>query len=261
MSTHDEFVALCEDMLTAWQTVPPPSSVPIGDATRATLSENLGAVEIIWGWTARVARLAEAALLLERYGFDTEIAPTIRSMVEHVIALPWVIDKRGAAYQALARQRSHSVEMFKKAQTARWTLSGEAAELLEKAINIETDDDTRSEDVNLATRHRAKAYGLDVAYQVWLLETWATHASFESATVYSEFDVAARTGKLSHYARPSGRMTAGAVAQALQAALTYYADFDENALAGRPAEWLSRMAEIMDQFKREHATNAALPDE
>jgi hypothetical protein len=56
-------------------------------------------------------------------------------------------------------------------------------------------------------------------------------------------------------------MTAGAVAQALQAALTYYADFDENALAGRPAEWLSRMAEIMDQFKREHATNAALPDE
>ena len=36
------------------------------------------------------------------------------------------------------------MEMFKKAQTPGWTLTGEAAELIEKAINIETDEDTKS---------------------------------------------------------------------------------------------------------------------
>lgn len=258
MSARDEFISLCEDMLTAWRNAPSPPAAQIGDGSRAALSENLGAVEIIWGWTARVVRLAEAALLLDRNGFDSEIAPTIRSMVEHVIGLPWVIDQRGKAYQALARQRAYTMELFKKAQTPEWTLSGEAADLLEKAINVETDEDTKSEDANLATFHRAKRYDLGVAYQVWLLETWATHASFESGTVYSEFDVAGRTGRLSRNARSSGRVTPGAVAQALQAALAFYAEFDPNAFQGSPAEWLTRMIHIMEKFERER--QAATPD-
>lgn len=140
-------------MIATWKTAPAPAPVPIGDGSRAALSE-IGAVEVMWGWTARVVRMAEAALLLERHGFDSEVSPIIRSMVEHAIALPWVLDHRGRAYQALARQRAHSMEIFKKVQTPGWPLTDEAAELLEKAITIETDEDTRSEDLNLATSHR-----------------------------------------------------------------------------------------------------------
>ena len=248
--SREQFLHLCEEMIAAWQSIPAPAAVPVGDGTRAALSE-IGAVEIIWGWTARVIRLGEAALILDRHGFDTEVSPTIRSMVEHVIALPWVIDQRGRAYQALGRQRAYSMEVFKKAQTPGWTLTGEAAELIERAINIETDEDTKSEDINLATLHRAQRYDLLTAYQSWLVETWATHASFDSATVYSELDTAAMKGKLSRTARPSGRAVPAAVAMGQQAALSLYAQFDPRALGSRPAAWLEGMEAAKEQFMQE----------
>ena len=85
------FIDLIEDMTAAWREAPNPQQVVMPEMTRASLSD-AGAIAVIWGWTARVMRMAESALLLHRAGFDTELAPLVRSMLEHAIALPWVAD-------------------------------------------------------------------------------------------------------------------------------------------------------------------------
>ncbi len=108
----------------------------------------------------------------------------MRSMLEHVIALHWVVDKRGPAAQALLRARANGYKKFEDAQTLGWQLEGEAAELLQRATTVETDDDTRGEDTHLVTLHRARTYKLISLYQAWLVETWSTHATFVSAEPY-----------------------------------------------------------------------------
>lgn len=151
------FIEITEDMIAAWHRAPAPESVALPDTTRASLSD-AGAIAVLWGWTARVVRTAESALLLHRSGFDAELAPLLRSMLEHAIALPWVADKRGKAYQTLARERADGWSRFKAAQSKEWTLEGKAAALLESAATVETDEDTLPENTRLKTLHRAQAY-------------------------------------------------------------------------------------------------------
>ena len=98
--------ALSESLITAWQTAPTPPPITMPNDARASRSD-AGAAAVIWGWTARVMRMAEAALLLHQNGFDVEVAPLLRSMQDHAIALPWVVEKRGRAYQTLAREKAN----------------------------------------------------------------------------------------------------------------------------------------------------------
>jgi CheY-specific phosphatase CheX len=42
---------------------------------QAVNATDAGAAAVMWGWTARVMRTAEAALTLHRDGFDIEVAP------------------------------------------------------------------------------------------------------------------------------------------------------------------------------------------
>ena len=96
-TTDARFRGLTREMISAWQACLPSPKVHIPDETRSAVSD-AGAVAVIWGWTSRVARTAEAAILLHREGFNVEVAPLVRSMLEHAIALHWVVDKRGRAY-------------------------------------------------------------------------------------------------------------------------------------------------------------------
>jgi hypothetical protein len=206
---------------------------------------------VTWGWTARVLRMAEATLLLHREGFDTELAPLLRSMQEHAIALPWVADRRGRAYQALARQRAEGWSRFKAAQTDSWTLEGEAAVLLESAMAVQTDEDTDSEKTLLKTLHRAQTYGLEPLYQAWLLETWSTHATLMSAEPYFDVDPETLRGTLNRTGsfEPPGYRVIGSVAMAVHTALTNYEKIHEGAFRGRLHEWEITFEQIMSDAR------------
>jgi hypothetical protein len=121
-----QFIALAEEMIAAWDVVPQPARVGLRDYSRASLSE-VGAVAVAWGWTTRVVRTAQAALLLHRDGFDSELTPLLRSMLEHSIAIQWVVDRKSPAYQTLAREKADGWATFAKAQETGWTLEGAAA--------------------------------------------------------------------------------------------------------------------------------------
>jgi hypothetical protein len=244
--------ALSEAMITAWQTAPTPPPITMPDDTRASRSDT-GAAAVIWGWTARVMRMAEAALLLHRNGFDVEVAPLLRSMQDHAIALPWVVEKRGRAYQTLAREKANGWSRFQLAQERGWTLEGEAAELLRGAVEVETDQETFSENNLLKTLHRSEAYELGNLYQAWLLETWSTHATMVSAEPYFDVDPGTRQGRLFRAVNttPNDHKVTGSIAIAIHTTLTCYEKLNENAFPGQLREWEAEFAEIMRDIKLE----------
>ncbi len=62
------------------------------------------AYAVAHGFYCRVARTAQAALSLVDIGFGSEAAPLRRSVLEHVLALAWVIDEGAAAVAALSER-------------------------------------------------------------------------------------------------------------------------------------------------------------
>jgi hypothetical protein len=252
--TEDVFdgrlIELTEDMIATWRAAPSPPPVDLPDISRASLSD-AGAAAVVWGWTARVMRMAECALLLHRSGFDLELAPILRSILEHAIALPWVADKRGRAYQTLARERAGGWSRFEKAQSQVWTLEGEAAALLKSASNVETDADTYSENTLLNTLHRAQAYDLGPLYQAWLLETWSTHATLMSAEPFFEVDGSTYKGTLFRNGRPEppGYRISGGIVIAVHTSLVNYEKLHPEAFPGRLKEWETTFERIMTDIK------------
>ncbi len=244
-----KFIELVEEMVVVWKTAPKPRPVALPDLTRAIRSE-AGAIAVIWGWTARVLRMAEAGLLLHREGFDVELAPLLRSMQEHAIALPWLVDRRGAAFQALARERANGWSRFKTAQTDAWTLEDEAALLLDAASVVETDTDTFAEDRHLHTFQRARTYGLAALYQAWLVETWSTHATMMSSEPYFSIDSNSQRARFRRIGSdaPPRFGNVGAIAIAVHTSLLSYESCQPGTFSGRLQEWESRFGFTMDSL-------------
>lgn len=243
-----KFAALAQEMIAAWATAPAPAGIRLPDTSRASLSE-VGALTVVWGWTTRVVRTAEAVLLLHDAKLDVEGAPLVRSMLEHAIAIWWIADKRGVGYQALVRARARSMELLDRAQATGWQLADEAQQLLQAGISIETDDDTKAGDYLLNAQPRAVEYGLGSFHQAWLIETWTSHASLMSAQAYFTYDDAAQTTtRLRHHAEETGRSTLAAVCSTLHAAFTGYEQAVPNAFEGQLADWQAGFEQLADEL-------------
>lgn len=238
------FIALLEDMIAAWTEVPAPPAVQLPDYAVASVS-NLGAVAVVWGWTSRCVRLAETALLLHQQGYGHEAAPIMRSLIEHAIAIPWVVDRRGVAFQSLSRGRVRHFEKVDKAQQTGWPLSAEAAARLRRAMVDETDADTKSEDVNLHVFERAVAYNLGKLYQAWLIENAETHACLLSAEPYFEVHPEDRRATLLRVPRETPPMMPHRIIVALHQAYLGYAAMHPGALDQRLNEWDERFTALM----------------
>lgn len=230
MKNGDEaFEELLDKMRAAWRGAPAPERMRLPEVTPGALAD-VDAVAVIHGWMARVARLGEAALVLVKTGYDVETSALVRSMIEHAIALWWMEDQRGVALQALVRQRGAEYERLKHAQAEGWELDEEGREVLERAINIETDEETRNVDYLLATAHQASHYRLVGLYQGWLVETWSTHPSIASAKPYFIYDAHGGNIQLAWQPRDQGRRTLATVTVATLTALRAY----DGMLPGQP---------------------------
>jgi hypothetical protein len=208
-------------------------------------ASDLGAVAVVWGWTSRCVRLAEIALLLHRQGYGHETAPIMRSLLEHAIAIPWVVDKRGDAFQSLSRGRARQATALDRAQETGWSLSDEAAERLRQAMVDHTDAEATSEDVNLHVLQRALAYDLGTLYQAWLIENWETHACLLSAEPYFEIHGENRRATLLRVPRQTPPMMPHRIIAALHQAYVGYATMQPDTLSPRLQEWDDRFTALM----------------
>jgi hypothetical protein len=233
------------EMTEAFRSAPSPEGVHLPDLRISTLSR-AEAVGVMFGWTNRVVRAGEATLALLDAGFESESAPLTRSMIEHAIALHWIVDTPAEAFQALVRERQRQVDMLQGAQASGWELSEETHRLIEETLRIQTDEASISVDHLLHTKHRAIKYGLGSLYQAWLVETWDSHPSLASATPYYGGD---ETGEISLYFEPS-RESREPAATVLLATHVAFVAYDEalpgNPLARRLRQWDSRLADFLE---------------
>lgn len=227
--------AIAQDVIGAFDTASGPDPVFVPQVSPAALAE-VEAVAVVFGWTTRIVRTAEAALLLVRSGSGGEIAPLMRSMIEHTVALAWLVDQRGVAFQALVRQRSEQARRMKEAQEVGWDLGEEAGRHLQQAIDIETDADSRYVDYLLHTRSQASKYGHGSMYQAWLSETWSSHPTIASAQPYYTVKDGRRID-LYRSTEVDPDDATGRVVVVLLAALGIYNEANPGVLGDRLGEW------------------------
>ncbi|WP_300682827.1 DUF5677 domain-containing protein [Nocardioides sp.] len=187
MPTDDECRAVFEEMLARFRDLPAPETGPV-DLTSFSDVAGVEALLVAYGWTARVVRTAHAAIRLDSDGFATEASPMVRSMAEHLIALHWVTEQRGDAFQALLRAWQHELSRFKEAESAGWKLDPDIIKAVDELRSLETDKASLPADALARTRHAAERYGLGVVYRAWLVESWTSHASYMSAKTYYDYD-------------------------------------------------------------------------
>ena len=247
-----DYVSLFEDIRSEWISLPAPIGIQLTEMTRAEVSE-VEAVAMMHGWVARIIRSGEALLALSALGFAAELAPLRRSMLEHAISLRWVADQRGDAFQVLIRRHSQSMQRIQDAQENGWEIEGEEAQrLLQQAIDVETDEETRTYDHLGAIAHQAEAYGLGDVYLAWLLETLSSHASIASAHPYYSFDSTSNTVQLHRTPRETGTEVEASVLIPVLLGLTAYNMILEGEpLNDRISSWTERFAALQERLATE----------
>lgn len=177
--------ALFEQMVARFRQAPSPTPIWLDEVSVSDLAA-AEAVAVMYGWTNRTMRTGQAALQLDATGFATEVSPLLRSMVEHVIALHWVREEPGDAFQALVRQRQKQLMTYEQTEVTGWELTDDLRDSIAVQLGIETDESSKHTDHLLHTFQRVQRYGLGALYRAWLVETWTAHASLASATTYYE---------------------------------------------------------------------------
>lgn len=227
-----DFKQLIEIMKDIWHRAPAPDGVLLKELTVTTVSE-VEAVALMHGWMTRIIRTGEAALKLNDLGYQAELSPLVRSVLEHAIGLHWVANLKGAAFQVLIRRRSRNMQTFKDAQSEGWQIAGEEAQMLiQHAIDFETDDETMKFDSLGHVAHQAHEYGLGDLYQAWLIETGSSHATIVSALPYFSIDTNTGTVQLHNSPLNTNSEVEASIAIATYVALIGY----NKVLTGTPLD-------------------------
>lgn len=138
------------------------------------------AYAIAHGFYCRVARTAQAALLLVDAGFASEAAPLRRSMLEHVLALTWVIDDGRAADASFTRAHQARMASVQKLMDGRWSITDEDFERL-----LSLDVPSQGQDHFVAFGQLVKQYKVsDDLLIAWLADTGESHPTFVTARAY-----------------------------------------------------------------------------
>jgi len=236
-------------MLDAWRSAPPPSSVTV-EMTEEGFAAAYAFV-VMHGWMARVARSAEAALLLHSRGHGVEASPLIRSMIEHAMALTWIEDKRGDAFLALQRKRSGSAQRLNDSQNAGWQLDPDAQALIDTLVTTPMVG-SKAGDHLMALKHQADAYGLGGLYQAWILESGFSHPSIESARPYYVEVEEGPSFHLLYEPVDTGQEIPASVAVAVLSALIPYSRADSSgSIASQVDRWHAELQELANRLREE----------
>lgn len=139
---------------------------------------------IAHGWYTRCLRSCEALLLLDQAGYSEEAPPIRRSIIEHVIALKWLVSKGNQIVDTLARGHStYSEKIVKRVEKANWT-SIDIERINEIIFAIDPENRLAKNDQFLNHSQRATAFGDEHSFPGWVAESAKTHPTYESAISY-----------------------------------------------------------------------------
>lgn len=156
------------------------ASLPAQPPPAATSDQERNVYAVAHGLYCRVARTAQAALLLVDAGYGSEVAPLRRSLLEHAVAIAWVRDEGSAAVDSLTRVHKNRMKSIRDLMSDRWNLTAENfAKLLEFEVPNQGQD------------HLTKFGQLVQRYEIrddlliaWLADTGMSHPSFLTARAY-----------------------------------------------------------------------------
>lgn len=141
---------------------------------------------VIHAWFMRCQRGIEAVLLLDDAGFVVESAPIRRSVLEHVIALAWMVENPEIGWRVMIRGGSAAAIKRKESiERAGWTAVDLAA--FDDVI-AEGDDIDASTDYQLHFRQRCEMVGTPHDWAAYLIETAQSHPGWQSAVPYLELN-------------------------------------------------------------------------
>jgi hypothetical protein len=140
---------------------------------------------IAHGWMTRIVRTIEAILILQRDGFAGEVSPLSRSVVEHSVALRWLVAADSAILGPLRTNHKYQVERFASV----WKDSaGDADNPLDEdklaSVIASLEHDEHSRDNLQQFLHRAEIYGKPMDITAYQAELMSSHATYHSASDY-----------------------------------------------------------------------------
>ena len=141
---------------------------------------------VIHAWFLRCQRGIGAVLLLDEAGFLVESAPIRRSVLEHVIALAWMVENPETGLKVMIRAGSGAANKRKESiEKAGWT----AVDLdAFDAVIAEGQDIDATMDYQAHFRQRCEMVGTPHDWAAYLIETAQSHPSRESAVPYLELN-------------------------------------------------------------------------
>ena len=143
-------------------------------------------LNVAHGWIRRIVRTNRAILLLQANGFNGEVAPLARSVVEHSVALRWLIADGEDIMAPLRTNHYTGTSRFFEAWRSSTTVEPDEEQIAEELRALENDDHRRDHLQQFA--HRVKLYGTPSDLTVYQAELNVAHATYQSAAVYCSFD-------------------------------------------------------------------------
>lgn len=141
---------------------------------------------IAHGWYQRCHRGIQSILILDSRGFAEEASPIRRSIVEHNVALQWLVAEGDQILDTIARGHAFAIKRQREAvEGSLWT-SIDLNELDAAIASTEYELRDPSSDNLLHFAERVKRYSDTGTMPIWLSEVARTHPSYESAVCYVE---------------------------------------------------------------------------
>lgn len=142
---------------------------------------------IAHGWFRRCVRGVQALLVLQEAGHAGEASPLARSVVEHQVALAWLVAEGRTILDPL--KRGHGREAGKL--FAEWSAAQQVppdSELLDSILESVADAENASLDFLLHFAARVERWGTQTDKIMYQGEVMRSHATFQSASAYYNFE-------------------------------------------------------------------------
>lgn len=153
---------------------------------------------VLHAWFLRCQRGIEAVMTLDAAGYVVESPPLRRSVLEHIIAMAWLIANPESGWNTILRGAMHEADKRKESiERAGWASVDLAAfdSVIQDGEAIESSTRTM-----LQFSERCKAVGSADDWAAYLIETSMSHPGWQSAVPY--LDLNHETGSVAFRSQP-----------------------------------------------------------
>lgn len=135
--------------------------------------------DVAYSWYRHMLRTCEAVAQLADAGFDAEIAPLRRSLMEHCTALFWITRSPKNAVDSLFNAYQQTLRKIDAATEGKWDIN---YDLLRRVTDLEIEPNKENNLLSFA--HLTESTDAQSTYAAWLQETAFSHAGWSTGRLY-----------------------------------------------------------------------------